>query len=75
MPFDTWHITPDTWHVTPDMWHMMGGDHSHKISAPRLFRFGINGFQISEFHGDSMTESAELGWFSEKVGFVMLYWN
>ena len=39
---DTWHLTPDTWHVTLDMWHMVGGEHSLKISAPQLLRFGID---------------------------------
>ena len=44
---DTWHVTPHTshltphtWHVTHDMWHMVGGEHSLKISAPQLLRFG-----------------------------------
>ena len=34
--------TLDTWHVTYDTWHMVGGEHSLKISAPQLLRFGID---------------------------------
>ena len=39
---DMWHMTCDTWHVTHDMWHMVGGEHSHKMSAPELLQFGID---------------------------------
>ena len=39
---DTVHMTGDMWHVTPDMWHTVGGEHSLKISAPQLLRFGID---------------------------------
>ena len=53
---DTWHVThdllhptPDMWHPTYDMWHMVGaGEHSFKISAPQLFRFGIDCLQDSK---------------------------
>ena len=34
-------MTPDTWHVTHDMWHVVGGEHSLKISAPKLLLFVI----------------------------------
>ena len=40
MTRDTWHMPPDIWHLTCDMWHMVGGEHSLKISAPQLSRFG-----------------------------------
>ena len=30
------------WRVTHDMRHMMGGEHSLKILAPQLLRFGID---------------------------------
>ena len=30
------------WHVTSYMWHMVGGEHSLKISAPQLLRFGLD---------------------------------
>ena len=36
-------MTPDTWHVTGEMWQMVGGEHSLKMSAPQLLRFGIDG--------------------------------
>ena len=29
-------------HVTVNMWHMEGGEHSLKISALQLLRFGID---------------------------------
>ena len=32
-------MTRDMWHVTCDTW--WAGEHSLKISAPKLFRFGI----------------------------------
>ena len=35
-------MTPDMWNVTPDIWHMVGGEHSLKISALLLSRFGCN---------------------------------
>ena len=38
---DKWHMTPDRWHLTRDMRHMVGGEHSFKMSAPQLLRFGI----------------------------------
>ena len=28
--------------MTCDMWHMVGGEHSLKISAPQLLRFGMD---------------------------------
>ena len=28
--------------MTRDMWHMVGGEHSLKISGPKLLRFGID---------------------------------
>ena len=28
--------------MTPDKWHMVGGEHSLKMSALQLLRFGIN---------------------------------
>ena len=41
--FDTVsHITPDMLHVTRGMRHMVGGEHSLKISAPNLLRFGMD---------------------------------
>ena len=30
------------WHVKHDMWHKVGGEHSLKISAPKLLRVGID---------------------------------
>ena len=37
-----WHVACDLWHMTCDTWHMThgGGEHSHKISAHQLLRFG-----------------------------------
>ena len=53
---DTWHVTHDMWHPTHDMWHpkhdmwhMVGSvEHSLKISAPQLLRFGIECLQDSK---------------------------
>ena len=49
MTLDSWHVTPDMlhltrnmWHVTHDVWHMVGSEHSFKISALQLLRFGID---------------------------------
>ena len=39
---DSWPVNPDTWNVTHDMWHMVGVEHSLKISASHLLRFGID---------------------------------
>ena len=36
---DTWHLTLDTWHLTCDTW--WEGEHSLKIAAPYLLRFGF----------------------------------
>ena len=36
------HLTLNTLHVACDMWHMVGGEHSLKMSAPQLLRFGID---------------------------------
>ena len=38
----TSHQKHDTWNMTVDMWDMVGGEHSLKISAPQLLRFGID---------------------------------
>ena len=35
-------MTPETWLVTQAKSHMVGGEHSLKISAPQLLRFGID---------------------------------
>ena len=46
---DTWHLRLYMWHITFDMrhvlatfdmWHVVGGEHSLKIWAPYLLRFG-----------------------------------
>ena len=37
-----WHVTDDTWHVTHDSWHIVLDEYSLKISAPYLFRSGID---------------------------------
>ena len=39
---DMWHITCDTWHVTHDIWHIVCDEHSLKMSAAYLVRFGID---------------------------------
>ena len=62
MTRDAWYVTPDTWHLTPDMWHMVGGEHSLKMSAPYLLRFGCNDVlkvwrkRITEWINDWMNE-------------------
>ena len=35
-------MTPDIWHMTCDMWHDTWYEHSLKISAHQLLRFGID---------------------------------
>ena len=46
---DMWHPTHDMWHPKHDMWHMVGAvEHSLKISAPQLLRFGIECLQDSK---------------------------
>ena len=40
--YDMWHMTHDTWYVTSGMWHVLWGEHSLKISAPYLLRFGMD---------------------------------
>ena len=39
---EVWYVLHDTWHVSNDMWHIVGGEHSLKISACHLLRFGID---------------------------------
>ena len=39
---DRWHVTGDTWHVTHNTWLIVWNEHSLKISALLLFRFGID---------------------------------
>ena len=34
--------TCDMWHVTHDMWRVVRDEHSFKISAPYILRFGID---------------------------------
>ena len=38
----THNTVPTFFHVTHDMCHKVGGEHSLKISAPQLLRFGID---------------------------------
>ena len=50
-----WHVTRDTWHVTRDTWQVWGGEHSLKISAPKLLLFVI--YDIMNIWRKRLTES------------------
>ena len=43
-----WHMTRDMWRAACDIWHLKhgGGEHSFKMSAPQLLRFGIDGVMM-----------------------------
>ena len=74
LTYDTWHVTPDMWNVTPDMWHMtcdtwhdtwhvthgtmVEGEHSLKISAPQLLRFGQESSWLAESIYDGVCKTA-----------------
>ena len=53
MTRDIWYMTRDTWHATCDMWNVVGGEHSLKISAPKLFWFVI--YDILQIRRERLT--------------------
>ena len=59
---DMWHVTHDMWHARCDMWHVVGGEHSLKISDPKLFWFVI--YDILKIKRKRLTDSVNewRGW-------------
>ena len=48
-------MTGDMWQVTRDTWHIVWDEQFLKISAPKLFRFAIEGVLNIYFHKPWLT--------------------